>query len=75
MNKILDSIYLIVLPLIPDKQLLKWEFRWHMGYPINLNDPKTLNEKTNWLKLNDCTPLHILCEDKYDVIASIKEKI
>ena len=34
---------------------------------MNLNNPETLNEKILWLKLNDRTPLHTLCADKYTV--------
>jgi hypothetical protein len=46
-----------------------------MGYKLNLKNPKTLNEKIQWLKLNERKPLHTLCADKYAVRKYIKEKI
>jgi len=75
MTKILNWIYYLLLPIIPDKQLVKFKFKHHIGYPINLKNPQTLNEKINWLKLNDRTPLHTQCSDKYLVREFIKDKI
>ena len=75
MTKILNWIYYLLLPIIPDKQLVKIKFKHHIGYPINLRNPKTLNEKINWLKLNDRTPLHTQCSDKYLVREYIEDKI
>ena len=46
-----------------------------MGKNLSLEDPKTLNEKISWLKLNDRTSLHTLCSDKYAVRQYIIEKI
>ncbi|MBO0330175.1 glycosyl transferase [Muricauda sp. CAU 1631] len=46
-----------------------------MGKSPDLNDPKTLNEKIVWLKLNDRTPLHTKCADKYAVREYVSEKI
>lgn len=53
--------------LASDKMYLKHVFREQMGYKLNLNDPKTLNEKMQWLKLNDRTDLHTQCADKIAV--------
>ncbi|MBQ4915644.1 glycosyl transferase [Maribacter sp. MMG018] len=75
MKKALQSLFVFILPLIPDKQLVQLKFRWHMGYFPNLKNPSTLNEKINWLKLYDRTPLHTQCSDKYLVREYIKEKI
>ncbi|MBO0340529.1 ATP-grasp fold amidoligase family protein [Flagellimonas profundi] len=46
-----------------------------MGKSPDLNDPKTLNEKIVWLKLNDRTPLHTKCADKFAVREYINEKV
>ncbi|EAR15325.1 glycosyltransferase [Robiginitalea biformata HTCC2501] len=46
-----------------------------MGYELNLQHPRTLNEKINWLKLHDRTPLHSQCSDKYAVRDYVKGKI
>lgn len=75
MTKILNWIYYLLLPIIPDKLLVKLKFKHHIGYPINLKNPQTLNEKINWLKLNDRTPLHTQCSDKYLVRDYIESKI
>ncbi|MBC6997982.1 glycosyl transferase [Cytophaga sp. FL35] len=46
-----------------------------MGYSLDLKNPKTLNEKINWLKLHDRTALHTQCSDKYEVRKFVIEKI
>jgi hypothetical protein len=37
------------------------------GVAPDLTNPKTLNEKIQWLKLNDFKPLYTLCADKFRV--------
>ncbi|WP_418509947.1 ATP-grasp fold amidoligase family protein [Corallibacter sp.] len=61
--------------LIPDKVKMKREFVKNLGYEPDFENPKTLNEKIQWLKLNDRTPLHTQCADKYAVRAYVKERI
>ncbi len=61
--------------ILPDEDSIKRKFKKKMGYEIDLKNPRTLNEKINWLKLNDRTPLHTQCADKYAVRSYIKEKI
>ncbi|WP_340077587.1 ATP-grasp fold amidoligase family protein [Leptobacterium sp. I13] len=61
--------------VIPEKVRLQQRFKRLLGYPLNLKSPKTLNEKIQWLKLYDRTPLHTICADKYTVRSHIKEKI
>lgn len=46
-----------------------------MGYNLDLDNPKTLNEKINWLKLYDRKDLHTIAADKYRVREFIKEVI
>lgn len=50
---------------IPDKQYLKIRYRAIFGKKLNLNDPKTFNEKLQWLKLNDRNPEYTKMVDKY----------
>jgi hypothetical protein len=64
-----------LLPLLPEKMFLQIMFGIRFGYKLNLKNPKTLNEKIQWLKLNDRTNLHTLCADKLAVRDYIKEKI
>ena len=42
-------------------------FRNAFGYELDLNNPKTYNEKLQWLKLNDRNPLYTTLVDKYEV--------
>ena len=37
------------------------------GKELNLNNPKTFDDKIQWLKLYDRSPLHTQCADKYAV--------
>ena len=52
--------------LFPDKLYLKLSFRLRVGYPLNLDAPKTFNEKNQWLKLNYRKPEFIRMVDKYN---------
>lgn len=61
--------------IIPERIRLKRRFKRTLGYNLNLDNPVTLNEKIQWLKLNDRTPLHPICADKYAVRGYIKKKI
>lgn len=47
-------------------------FRLKQGYSLNLNNPKTFNEKLQWIKLNDRNPLMPKCVDKYTVRDYVK---
>lgn len=50
-----------------DETYLKWVFRSKMGYWPDLKNPKTFNEKIQWLKLHDRNPLYTKLVDKYEV--------
>ena len=45
------GILLRLNKIIPEKLYLKWLFRLNVGYKLNLKNPKTFNEKLQWLKL------------------------
>ena len=54
---------------------LKFWFKKTTGTELNLDNPKTYNEKIQWLKLYDSTPLKTRLADKYLVRDWVKEKI
>jgi hypothetical protein len=54
--------------------LCDW-YRAVTGNKLDLNHPRTYNEKLQWLKLYDTTPLKTLLSDKYLVRQWITEKI
>ena len=59
---------------LSDDKYLRLLFRVQMGYPLNLNNPKSFNKKIQWLKLYDRKPLYTDLVDKIEVkryVASI----
>lgn len=50
---------------IKDEPFLKKKFIANQGYELNLDNPKTLNEKLQWLKINDRKDFHTTMADKY----------
>lgn len=63
------------LSVIPDVPYLKMVYRIKTGKKLNLDDPKTFNEKLNWLKLHDIHPEYTDLVDKIKVREIIKEKL
>lgn len=61
--------------LLSDKAFLISRFEYELGYKLNLNSPKTLNEKIQWMKVYDRNPLYTLCSDKFAVRSYVEEKI
>ena len=61
--------------LLPEKIFLKKRFYNELGYHLNLKNPKTFNEKLQWLKLYDRSLLHTICADKHAVREYIKKEI
>lgn len=77
MNKIISYIveqkkiilYLMnknYLSFIPDKTFLKMKYKLMMGTKLDLENPKTFNEKLQWLKLHDRNPEYTKMVDKYE---------
>ncbi|WP_163515715.1 ATP-grasp fold amidoligase family protein [Gelidibacter japonicus] len=69
------KLYVLGLKIVPDRIIIKRSFKKHMGYALNLDNPITLNEKINWLKLYDRKDLHAIVADKYKVRAYVEEKV
>lgn len=44
-------------------------------YKVNLSNPRTLNDKLNWLKVYDCTPLKSFCADKITLRRYLEYKL
>jgi len=60
---------------IPDSLFLKAVFRTRMGYPLNLKNPQTFNEKISWLKLYGNLEQYTNLADKYEVRKYISHTI
>lgn len=52
---------------VPDKWYLKLQYHCFFGKPLNLEAPKTFNEKLLWMKLYDRRPEYTTMVDKYAV--------
>ena len=67
-----------VLNLLNDEKYLKLMYRINMGKKLNLDKPKTFNEKLQWLKLHDRKDIYTTMVDKYEakkyVASSIGEE-
>ena len=73
-QKIPDSNSLLSKYNIYKKELTQWWYKITKK-PLNLDNPKTFNEKIQWLKLYDSTPIKTFLSDKYLVRDWVKKKI
>ncbi len=62
------------LSFVPDKIMVKIQYRIKTGRKLNLKSPKRYTEKLQWYKLFYRNALMPRCVDKYDVRQYIKEK-
>lgn len=60
---------------IPDRQYLEILFSASLGQKLNLSDPKSYNEKLQWIKLNDRKKEYSAMVDKVAVRSFIKSRI
>ena len=70
MNNLVKSTLLTPFNLlykISPESDLKLLFRLKQGYPLDLQNSKTYNEKLQWIKLYDHNPLMPECCGKYAV--------
>ena len=76
----LYALYYILHFIIPAKlggrardiYMIKKKYKMIFGRPLDLNNPQTLNEKIQWLKLNERNDFQTLCADKYRVREYLK---
>ena len=61
--------------ILRDKSFLKLVFKSRVGYTLNLDNPKTYNQKLQWLKLYDRNPLYTTMVDKAAAKEYVAEKI
>ena len=52
---------------LPDKLYLQMLYRREFNKRLNLENPKTFNEKLQWMKLYDRNPFYTRLVDKYEV--------
>ena len=63
---------LMVFDWVPDKIMLKIQYRLKLGRKLNLNNPLRYTEKLQWCKLYYKNPILAQCVDKYEVREYVK---
>lgn len=61
-----------VVGFIPDKTMIKFQYRMKTGRKLDLKNPKRYSEKLQWYKLYYRDSLMPKCVDKYEVREYIK---
>lgn len=68
LSALMDRINYYYLNEVPrekyKEELADW-FWWQTGNELNLEHPRTLDEKIQWLKMYDCIPEKTILADKY----------
>ena len=60
---------------LSDEEFLKKVFPKYMGYPLDLENPKTFSEKLQWLKVNYREPIQIVMVDKHEAKNFIAQRV
>lgn len=60
---------------ISDETYIKLKYLLQLGRMCNLKNPRTFNEKLNWLKLHDHNPQYTIMADKFRAKRYVAEKI
>lgn len=74
-KKIKRTLCYLFKYIMPDKLYIQLLYQSRFGKRCDLYNPRTFNEKLNWLKLNDRKDFYTTLADKYAVRTYIKEKI
>lgn len=61
--------------IVDDAEFCKEQFEYHMKFPLNLDKPRSFNEKIQWLKIYDRNPAYIKMADKYEAKKYVAETI
>lgn len=72
---LLRSWGLFVLRCLPDKVCIVIKYFYHFHRFPRVKNPKTFNEKLQWLKLNDRDPLYPLLVDKFEMKEYVNKEI
>jgi len=63
------------LNFLNDKNYIKLLYYANFKEKLDLNNPKTFNEKVQWMKLYDRDPLYTQLVDKYEVRSYVEERL
>lgn len=74
-SKLFSKLKVLVLLHMPDIWFLKYTYKKHFGIELDLQNPKTFNQKLQWLKLYDRNPLYTELVDKVKVKEWVAKRI
>lgn len=75
LKRVYSDMHYAAMHVVPEEWYLKRRFKKRVGYPLNLDNPQTFNEKLQWLKLHDRNPLYTKMVDKYEAKMYVAELI
>jgi hypothetical protein len=58
-----------------DRRFIERQFQHTFGYPLDWQNPRTLNEKMNWMKLHYRNPLQQQAADKWAVRGFVQDTV
>lgn len=58
-----------------DRKYLKIKYKIEMGRKLNIENPRTFNEKIQWLKINDHKEIYTTMVDKFKAKSYVEKKI
>lgn len=64
-----------IFNVLPDKVIIPIIYKFSTGKKLNLSEPRSFNEKLQWIKLYDHNPMYTLFSDKYAVRKYVADKI
>lgn len=73
-NKNVRFKLLSMLRFVPDKPMIRFQYRMKLGRKLNLKDPQRYMDKLQWMKLYYRDPLMQKCADKYSVKDYVRSK-
>lgn len=63
-----------MLSFVPDKSMLKLQYRIKLGRTLDIDNPQRFTEKLQWYKINYRNPILHQCVDKYQVRKYVSSK-
>ncbi|MBP5162479.1 MAG: hypothetical protein ILP16_05825 [Spirochaetales bacterium] len=75
LGKNVISVFYRSLWFLSDERYLRLIYRLRMGKKLDLENPRSFNEKLQWLKLNDRNPEHTRMADKIGMRSYVSERI
>ena len=73
--KLYKKVFVNLAKVLPDSIYLRMVFFSKLKRKLDLSNPKSYNEKLNWLKINDRKEHYQIMVDKYEAKKYVADKI